>query len=148
MTNKTQILNTYYSRIHVQVRPQHSITKGWQLTVYSNFYNCFSFLAALGLHSCARVFSSCGERGLLFVEVRGLQELWLTGSRAQVQNLWRTGLVTARHVGSSQTRDRTHVPCTGRRILNHCATREVPQLLNSLHFSVFIQIFDTHYQVN
>ena len=27
-------------------------------------------------------------------------------------------------MGSSQTRARTHVPCTGRRILNHCATRK------------------------
>ena len=29
-------------------------------------------LAALGLHCCAWVFSSCGEQGLLFVAVRGL----------------------------------------------------------------------------
>ena len=29
-------------------------------------------LAALGLHCCAQAFSSCGERGLLFVVVRGL----------------------------------------------------------------------------
>ena len=28
-------------------------------------------MAALGLHCCARAFSSCGERGLLFVVVRG-----------------------------------------------------------------------------
>ena len=36
------------------------------------------------------------------------------------------GLVAPRHVGSSRTRARTQVPCTGRWILNHCATREVP----------------------
>ena len=30
------------------------------------------FLAVLGLHCCAQVFSSCGERGLLFVVVHGL----------------------------------------------------------------------------
>ena len=30
------------------------------------------FLAALGLCCCTRAFSSCGERGLLFVVVRGL----------------------------------------------------------------------------
>ena len=30
------------------------------------------FLAALGLRCCVRAFSSCGERGLLFVEVHGL----------------------------------------------------------------------------
>ena len=52
--------------------------------------------------------------------------MWLTGSRAQAQKLWRTGLVALRHVGSSRTRARTHVPCIGRQILNHCATREVP----------------------
>ena len=30
------------------------------------------FLAALGVCCCVRAFSSCGERGLLFVTVRGL----------------------------------------------------------------------------
>ena len=30
---------------------------------------------------------------------------------------------------SSLTRDRTHVPCIGRRILNHWTTREVPELI-------------------
>ena len=29
-------------------------------------------MAALGLHCCARAFSSCGERGLLFVAGHGL----------------------------------------------------------------------------
>ena len=31
-------------------------------------------------------------------------------------------------MGSSQTKARTHVPCIGRQILNHCTTREVPLL--------------------
>ena len=35
------------------------------------FFNYF-FLAALGLCCCVRAFSSCGERGLPFVAVRGL----------------------------------------------------------------------------
>ena len=35
-------------------------------------YLIYLFLAALGLHSCAQAFSSCGERGLLFVAVRRL----------------------------------------------------------------------------
>ena len=34
--------------------------------------------------------------------------------------MWRTGLVALRHVGSSRTRDRTHVPCIGRWILFFC----------------------------
>ena len=38
------------------------------------------------------------------------------------------GLLTPFHVGSSWTRDRTHVPCIGRWILNHWTTREVPSL--------------------
>ena len=65
-------------------------------------------------------FSSC---------VTGAQQLWLTGSRVQAQQLWRTGLVAPRHVGSSRIRDRTRVPCIGRRFLNHCATRQVPTVL-------------------
>ena len=32
----------------------------------------YLFLAALGLRCCPQAFSSCGERGLLFVAVRGL----------------------------------------------------------------------------
>ena len=32
----------------------------------------YLFLAVLGLHCCTRAFSSCGERGLLFVALRGL----------------------------------------------------------------------------
>ena len=44
------------------------------LTFYflSNFYLFIYVLPALGLHCCIRAFSSCSERGLLFVAVRGL----------------------------------------------------------------------------
>ena len=88
------------------------------------------------LHCGARAshcggFSCCGARSLgawaSVVVAHGLQQLWLVGSRAQAQQLWRTGLVAPRHVGSSRTRARTHVPCIGRQILNHCTTREVPR---------------------
>ena len=34
-------------------------------------YFIFFFLAVLGLHFCARAFSSCGERGPLFIAVHG-----------------------------------------------------------------------------
>ena len=43
---------------------------------------------------------------------------------AQAQQLWLTGPLAPRHVGSSQTRARTRVPYIGRQTLNHCATRE------------------------
>ena len=44
----------------------------WCFNFY--FFNKFIylFLAALGLRCCARAFSTCGERGLLLVAVRGL----------------------------------------------------------------------------
>ena len=42
--------------------------------------------------------------------------------------MWLTGPVAPRHVVSSRTRARTRVPCIGRQILNHCATREAPLL--------------------
>ena len=40
---------------------------------FFNFYYLFIilFLAVLGLRFCARAFSSCGERGPLFIAVRG-----------------------------------------------------------------------------
>ena len=53
---------------------------------------------------------------------------------AQAQQLWRTGSATPWHVGSSQTRARTRVPCIGRQILNHCATREAPPIFSLLIF--------------
>ena len=96
-------------------------------------------LAALGFCCCARAFSSCGERGLLFIVVHELLIAVLlllrsTGSRhagfsscgMRAQKLWLTGPVVPRHVGSSRTRARIRVPCIGRWILNHCATRGVP----------------------
>ena len=43
---------------------------------------------------------------------------------AQAQQLWLTGPAAPRHVGSSQTRARTRVPCISRQTPNHCATRE------------------------
>ena len=85
-------------------------------------------LLTAGASHCSG-FSCCGARALgawaSVVVACALQQLWLAGSRVQAQQLWPTGLVAPRHVGSSQTRARTCVPCIGRRILNHCATREV-----------------------
>ena len=94
----------------------------------------YSFMAVLGLRFCARAFSSCGKRGSLFIAVRGphYRGLSCCGAQApdaQAQQLWLTGPVAPRHVGSSQTRARTRVSCIGRQILNNCATREAPTLL-------------------
>ena len=55
--------------------------------------------------------------------------------------MWRTGLVAPLHVGSSRTRARTRVPCIGRRILNHCATREAQSWVN-LYVRCEVLFFD------
>ena len=125
---------------------QFSGSQCMQDSLYIYIY--FFFFFALGLRCCAWAFSSCGERGLLFVAVHrlligvaslvaehrlqapGLQQLWHMGSRVQDQQLWRTGLVAPQHVGSSRTRAQTRVPCIGRQIPNHCPTREALELLN------------------
>ena len=39
--------------------------------VVVKFFFIYLFLAVLGLHFCARAFSSCGKRGPLFIAVRG-----------------------------------------------------------------------------
>ena len=50
----------------------------------------------------------CGLQQLWYVGsvvvAVGFQQLWLGGSRAQSQQLWRTGLVAPQHVGSSWAR--------------------------------------------
>ena len=89
-------------------------------------------MAVLGPRFCARAFPNCGKRGPPFIAVRG--PLTTAASPccraqapdAQAQQLWPTGPAAPRHAGSSQTRARTRVPCTGRQTPNHCATREAP----------------------
>ena len=68
----------------------------------------YLFLAALGLCCCAWAFSSCGERGLLFVAVLGLLIAVASlvvehGLQARgLQQFCPRGLVAPRHVGSSR----------------------------------------------
>ena len=94
------------------------------LIIYLFIYGCVgsSFLSegflqpwqvGATLHRSARAF-----------HCRGLPCCRAQAPDAQAQQLWRTGLVAPRHVGSSQTRAQTHVSCINRQTLNHCATRE------------------------
>ena len=73
------------------------------------------FLAVLGLCCCTQAFSSCGERGLLFIavrglliavaslvmkhrfQVRGLQQLWHAGSVVVACGLQSAGSVVGVH---------------------------------------------------
>ena len=66
---------------------------------------------------------------LLSLRSTGSRHTGFSSCGTRAQYLWRTGLVSPQDVGSSQARDPTHVPCIGRQLLNHCATREFPQLL-------------------
>ena len=91
----------------------------------------FVYLAVLGLRCCISLAAVSGVC-LLWSRGRGppwAQYLQLAGSGAQAQSLWRLGLVAPWHVGSSWTRDQTHVPCIGRQILNHWPPKKVLFLL-------------------
>ena len=94
----------------------------------------YLFFPALGLCCCVWAFSSCSERAshlwwLLLLRSTGSRHVGFSscGSRALEHRLSSCGARALQHVGSSPTRDRSRVPCIGRQILNHCATREVPQ---------------------
>ena len=62
-----------------------------------------------------------------------------SGWSTQAKELWRVGLVALRHVESSQNRDRPHVPCIGRQILNHWTTRDILHHFWILHINNMIQ---------
>ena len=69
------------------------------------------------------------HRGARASHHRGLSCRGAQAPDAQAQQLWLTGVIAPRHVGSSQTRARTRVPCIGRQTLNHCAIREALSFL-------------------
>ena len=66
---------------------------------------------------------------------RGLSRCGAQAPDAQAQQLWLTGPAAPRHVGSSQTRARTRVPCISRQTPNHCATREALLFSSAFCFS-------------
>ena len=84
-------------------------------------YFIFSFwwhLILVAMHKLSLV-AACR----LLIEVASLiaePRLWSTGSV-----VWCMGSIAPWHVKSSQARDKTCVPCIGRRILNHWTSREV-----------------------
>ena len=99
----------------------------------------YLFLATLGLPCGARAshcggFSCCGAWALgtqaSVVVARGLGSCGSQALECRLNSCGAWGLVAPWHVRSSRSRARTHVPCIGRWILNHCATREA---LSTLH---------------
>ena len=120
-------------------------------TLYSLFFFFLILFIYLFIHGCSgslfpregflqlRQVGATLHRGARASHCRGLSCCGAQAPDAQAQQLWLTGLVAPRHVGSSQTRARTRVPCVGRQILNHCATREalvftfLSLVLNTIH---------------
>ena len=100
---------------------------------FFNFFLYFIFGCVVSSFLCEgflqlRRAGSTLHRGARASHYRGLSRCGAQAPDAQAQQLWLTGPVAPRHVGSSQTRARTRVPCTGRQILNHCTTREALQM--------------------
>ena len=96
------------------------------------FWLLWVFVAARGLSLVAAGggYSSLQHTGfslrwLLLLRRMGPRCTGFSSCGTWAQQLWLAGLVAPRHVGSSQIRARTRVPCIGRRILNYCTTREV-----------------------
>ena len=94
--------------------------------VFFNIY-CFAYFFFLNFIYLFMYFWLCW----VFVSVQGLSLVAASGGHSSSQCaglslLWLTGLVAPWHVGSSQTRARTRIPCIGRQTLNHWATREAP----------------------
>ena len=102
------------------------------ITLFLEYCKVVFFLATLGLCCCERAFSSCGLSTLRLQCVDfscggfSCGRTWAlecTGFRS-------CGLVAWQHVEGSSTRDQTHVPCTGRWILNPWTTRDVCKTSN------------------
>ena len=60
--------------------------------------------------------------------------------RAQVQWLWRRGLVAPRHVGSSQSRHRTCVSCIGRQIFFFLTTEPAGKPHSCIKRSLYMML--------
>ena len=93
---------------------------------YFNFYLFILFLAVLGVCCCKKTSSSCDDWASHFSDFSCCRA-WALGHK--LQHLQYLGLVAPQHVESSLARDWTHIPCTGRQILNHCTITETLQII-------------------
>ena len=64
------VLGTFLPHFRLWLVSSRNLLKCKFLKNFTYFINLF--LAALGVSCCTRAFSSCGERGLLFIAVCGL----------------------------------------------------------------------------
>ena len=87
----------------------------------------YLFLAGLGFLAVHRLSLGVVSRRYSLLGTWLIVVASLVAEHRRVQQLWRPGSVALEHVGSSQTKDPTCVPCIGRQIPLHCTTREVPE---------------------
>ena len=108
---------------HRGILPPRSALLFIDLFTHGLIFGCTgpSLLHCSGRHEWG-LFSSCG---VWPPHCGGFSPCRAQAPEHGLQWLWLSGLVALWHVGSSQTRDQTCVPCTGRQILNHWTTREV-----------------------
>ena len=85
----------------------------------------FSLVVASGGSSSLRC-AGFSLRWLLLLRSPGFRLSGFSSCGTWAQQLWSMGLISPQHVGSFRTRAQTRVPCIGRWIFNHCATREAP----------------------
>ena len=108
------------------------------------FWLCWVFGSCEGFLQLRQVGATL-HRGARAFHYRGPYCRRAQAPDAQAQQLWLTGPAAPRHVGSSQTRAQTRVPCTSRQTLNHCATREAHHFLKCFFFfeigSIFFYLF-------
>ena len=112
--------------------PNSGIAGSYGSSVFGFFLNLFIYFCCVGSSFLCKGFLQLRRAGATLhrnaraSHHRGPSCCGAQAPDAQAQQSWLTGPAAPRHVGSSQTRARTRVPCTGRQILNHCATREAP----------------------
>ena len=113
------------------------------------FWPCWVFVAAqafLQLETAEATFwlwcAGFSLWGLLSLRITGVwaQQLSLSSSRAQAQQLWCMDLFALQYMASSWTRDQMHVRCIGRWILTTGPPGEALALniLNHPHFGTYV----------
>ena len=106
----------------------------------SLLHGLFSSWGEWGLpYDCGVQTSHCGGFSCWVARALGCMGFSNCGPGLQGagSTLWCTGLIVPWYVGSSRTRDGTHVSCIGRRILYHRAIREA---------QVYFHMFKDHLQ--
>ena len=123
-------LPSCYTLLHVLCHPLSAY-----LFPFSFLKKNLSILAVLGLLAARKLSLVVMSGAALYLWPAGFSLWWFLLLQSTCSR--HTGLVAPRHVGSSQARDWTRVPCIGRLILTHHTTWEVPSPLSFISLQTF-----------